>query len=173
MTKVIDKLIENTKKAYKESILIDNTILQDLLLEILTDSKKLQEKLDNLSVDNGEEIVGTKKKRYTYEQVKAITKIQLQLAKEEITIDTANREILKIANHFPVHNLVQYNKRLKKALDGIGEYGFAFPSNWAKALLEITNNNPMVVKALREQQRLYREKDGRIKQTLEDLLNGI
>lgn len=173
MTKVIDKLIENAKKAYKESILIDNTILQDLLLEILTDSKKLQEKLDNLSVDNGKELMGAKKKRYTYEQVKAITKIQLQLAKEEITIDVASREILKIANHFPVHNLVQYNKRFKKALGGIGEYGFAFPSNWAKALLEITNNNSMVVKALREQQRLYREKDGRINQTLEDLLNVL
>ena len=173
MIKVMDTLIENTKKAYKESVLMDNTILQDLLLEILTDSKKLQEKLENISIDKGQKSERAKKKRYTYEQVKEITKIQLRLAKEEITIDVAGREILKIADHFPVHNLVQYSKRYKKALDGIGEYGFAFPSNWAKALLESTNNNPLVVKALREQQRLYREKDGRINQTLEDLLNGL
>lgn len=174
MTKVINKLMENTKKAYKESILIDNTILQDLLLEILTDSKKLQEKFEEKLIDRKEETVGLKKKkRYTYEEVKAITKVQIRLAKDEISLEDARQEILNISNRFPVHNLVQYNKHMKDRFNGIGTYGMAMPSNWAKALLEITNYDSLIIKALREQQKLYKEKDGRINQTLEDLLNGL
>lgn len=173
MQEVIDDIIKNTKKAYKESIIIDNDTLQDILLEVLTDVKKLETLLSNGLDDVKKNIVTSKKKRYSYEQVKAITKIQLQLAKEEIDLESASKRILEIANHFPEHNLVQYNKRFSKALDGIGEYGFAFPSNWAKALLEVTDNDSMIIKALKEQQRLYKEKDGRSNQTLEDLLNGL
>jgi len=173
MREVIDSLILNSKKAYKESIVIDNDTLQDILLDILTDSNKLKKMLEDTCQNSVEESTKSKKKRYTYEQVKAITKIQIQLTQEEISLKIASKKISEIANHFPIHNLVQYNKRLKKALLGIGEYGFAFPSNWAKALLEVTNNDSMVIKALREQQRLYKKKDNRINQTLEDLLNGL
>jgi len=173
MKKVIENLILNTKKAYKECIALDNTNLEDMLLDVLTDAKKLEEMINNNFEDVIKDITTSKKKRYTYEQVIAITKIQLQLAKEKISLEEASSKILEIADHFPIHNLVQYNKRFKKALIGVGEYGFAFPSNWAKALLEITNNDAMVIKALKEQQRLYREKDGRVNQTLEDLLNGL
>ncbi len=58
-------------------------------------------------------------------------------------------------------------------MNGVGSYGFAFPSNWAKALLEATNNNALVVKAFREQQKLYSEKDGRINEKLQALLDSI
>jgi len=173
MREVIDNLIENGKKAYKESIVIDHEILQDILLEILTDVKKLETMLNNDAEGVKKNIVISKKKRYTYDQVKAITKIQLQLAKEEIDFESASRKILEIASNFPVHNLVQYNKRMQGYLKGVGSYGFAIPSNWAKALLELTNNDSMIVKALREQQKAYMEKDGRVNQTLEDLLNGL
>jgi len=43
MKKITDNIIENAKKAYKESILIDNTTIQDLVLTIITETKKLQE----------------------------------------------------------------------------------------------------------------------------------
>ena len=173
MNSVVKNLILNSKKAYKESIVIDNDLLQDILLDILTDIKKLQEMLDDSMEDNMEISKKITKKRYTYEEVKAITEIQVKLAKDEISFEAGNREILKISDRFPVHNLVQYNKQMQDRLSGTTRYGLAIPSNWAKALLEITDNDSMVIKALKEQQRLYKEKDGRSNQTLEDLLNGL
>ncbi len=176
MKKVVESIFLNTKEAYKESIVIDNEKLQDLLIVILADAKKLQELLEE---DKGDIKVDTNEKeksvstRYTYEQVKAITHIQLELARETMPIEAAEREVLKIASTFPIHNLRQYNKRLKEYLNGVGSYGFAFPSNWAKALLEATNNNVLVVKAFREQQELYSEKDGRINEKLQTLLDSI
>lgn len=95
------------------------------------------------------------------------------MAKEIISLRVAEEEILKVSSTFPVHNLRQYNKRMKSYLSGIGEHGFAFPSNWARALLKETNNNPLVVKAFRQQQALYLEKENRINKKLEDLLDSL
>ena len=139
----------------------------------MTDTKKLQEMLDDSFEDNMEISKKSTKKRYTYDEVKAITEIQVKLAKGEISFEAATKEVLKISERFPVHNLVQYNKQMKDRLNGTTNYGLAIPSNWAKALLEVTGNDSMVIKALKEQQRLYKEKDGRSNQTLEDLLNGL
>ena len=173
MNEVIENIIKKTKKAYKQSVIIDNEELQDLLLEILTDIKQLEiveEQKENMTV---KEDIGNKKPRYKYEEVKAIMSVQLRLAKGLISLEDASSNILKISGRFPIRNLVQSNKRIKNKLVGIGEYGFAMPSNWAKALLEVTDNNPMVIKALREQQRLYLEKDGSNNRTLEEVLNRL
>lgn len=173
MNEVIDSIILNTKEAYKQSVVIDNEKLQDLLLTILTDSKKLQSLKEEELINNPKVNKENLSTRYTYEQVQAITKIQVNLAREEISLSTAISEILKISSTFPVQHLKQYNKRVISYLNGIGEYGFAFPSNWAKALLEETNNNSLVVQAFRKQQELYLEKEGRINQKLEKLLNNL
>lgn len=172
MSEVIENIIKNTKKAYRQSVIIDNEELQDLLFEILADIKQLEIAEEEKEIIVKEEI-GNKKPRYTYEEVKAITEVQVQLAKDLIPFEVASRKILNISDRFPVHNLVQYNKQMKERLKGTTKYGLAIPANWAKALLEVTDNDSMVIKALREQQRLYKEKDGRINQTLEDLLNGL
>ena len=52
---------------------------------------------------------------------------------------------------------------MQKTLVGIGEYGFGYPANWAQALLEMTSGKEraQIFKALKEQQRLYLEKDGK------------
>jgi len=174
MKEVIESISKNTKEAYRESIVIDNEKLQELLITILADAKKL-----SILIEENKDInMNTDKKsnvstRYTYEQVKAITKIQLDLARDVISLEVAEREVLRIANTFPIHNLKQYNKRLKNYLNGIGEYGFAFPSNWAKALLEETNNDRLVIQAFEKQQDLYFQKDGRINEKLEALLKSI
>lgn len=174
MKKVLESIILNAKDAYKESVIIDNEKLQDLLLTILTDSKKLQELKEDESTTNlnkeNEDKVST---RYTYDQVQDITKIQVKLAKEEISYKLAEEEIIKISPTFPIHNIKQYNKRVKNSLKGIGEHGFAFPSNWAKALIEETNNNPLVIQAFKLQQKLYLEKDGKVNKKLEEVLNSI
>ena len=41
---------------------------------------------------------------------------RIELAKDKISYEVAEREILKIASQFPVHNLRQYNKLMKQRL---------------------------------------------------------
>ena len=170
----LENIISNVKKCYKESILIENEKLQDLLLTTLTQLKKIEEEISNVDLDN--QNINTSEnvnKRYLYEQVRQITKIQIELAKDKISYEIAEREILKIASQFPVHNLRQYNKLMKQRLNGIGVYGFRIPSNWAKALLEETNNDKLVIQALNEEQDLYFEKEGRRNEKLDKLLNNF
>ena len=173
MHKVIENIVIKTKKAYKQSVIIDNEELQDLLLEILTDIKQLEITEEEKEKMTAKEDIGNKKPRYKYEEVKDITEVIVKLGKDLIPLEVAKREILDISERYPVHNLVQYNKHMKDRFNGIGTYGMAIPANWAKALLEVTGNDPMVIKALREQQRLYLEKDGTNNRTLEELLNGL
>lgn len=170
MKNLIEAIIENSKKGYRESIVINNNKLEEILLNILTDTKKLQDICIELDNTQKQKNNISANKRYTYEQVKQITKIQLKLAQDKLSMNVARREILNIADFFPVHNLPQYNKRLKEYLSGIGSYGFAFPSNWAKALLEETNYNKLVLQALQQQQNLYYEKDGKINNKLAKIL---
>ena len=165
MNKIIESILLNTKEAYKESVIIDNEKLQNILLDTLTLIRTLQ----NSSAS--ETIFKDTKKRYSYEQVVNITKIQIKLANNIIGIEDAKKEILKIAEFFPVHNLNAYNKRLLDYLSGVGTYGFAMPTNWAKALLQETNNDKKVLKALREQQDLYMQKDGTSNKKLTRLLD--
>lgn len=171
MNKTYEQVIINLKDCYKESVLIENEKLQDILLNTLTEMKKLEEIDMNIKQYNVQK--DQMSKRYTYEQVKSITKIQLELAKDIISYEVAEREIKNIASTFPVHNLRQYNKRLKATLSGIGTYGFAYPSNWAKALLEATNNDSLVITALTEQQNLYFKKDGKRNEKLDILLKKV
>lgn len=171
MNDKIEKIVLNLKECYKESVIIENDKLQDLLLNTLTELKLLEE---SIMSDSKDIIVKeTKSTRYTYEQVKEITKIQLELSKDKITYEVAEREIQKIAPTFPTHNLRQYNKLMKQRTSGIGVYGFRIPANWAKALLEITNNDPLIIQALREEQDLYLEKEGKKNEKLDKLLDQI
>lgn len=175
MKDVIDNIYETTKKAYKESILIDNVKLQDLLFEVLADVKKLESFTEETNKNRIVPVQSTttRKTTYTQDQVTRITKVQLKLARNEIAEVVAKNEILKISPTFPVQHISSYNKRIQKYLEGKGEYGFAFPSNWAKALLEETSNDSNVIKALKEQQALYLEKDGYINKKLSHVLQTI
>ena len=169
LNKEIDCAIENIRKSYKLSVLLNNIELEKYLLDTLSI-------LNNIKNGNEEMMLKSnnkkKKNRYTYSEVRAITKIQLQLSKGEIPLESAEREVEKIVNTFPIHNLNQYNKRVTNLLNGIGEYGLGMPSNWAKALLEETNYDKNVVNGLKEQQRLYREKDGKANKRIDKLLNN-
>jgi len=111
--------------------------------------------------------------KYTYEQCIEIMKIYIDTIDEKIPFDVAERNILDIANNFPIHNLKQYLGRTKKYLSGVGEFGFGFPSNWAQAFLEVTHNNPLVIQALKEQQRLYEDKGRGRNKKLENILKSL
>ena len=115
-----------------------------------------------------------KSNRYTNDQIKEILKIRIELAKELISCEIAERETLKIVPTYPVQNLISDAKRMQKTLVGMGEYGFGYPANWAQALLEITSGEEraQIFKALKEQQRLYLEKDGKNNKKLEKVLQA-
>ena len=171
MKELIENVFDHTKEAYKESIIIDNEKIQDLLFVVLENIRKIENILD--ADHSNKEMKTGKKTTYAEDQVRKITKIQLRLARNELSAQTAIDEILNVSATFPVQHLNSYNKRMQKYLSGKGEYGFAFPSNWAKALLQETNNNPLVIKAFREQQALYLEKNGRINKKLDEVLNNL
>ena len=112
--------------------------------------------------------------RYTDQEVKKITKIQLDMVNNKIPFEAGERSILMVHPEFPVRNLKSYNKNLGKYLSGVGCYGpKSLPANWAKALLEATNYNSNVIQALKQQQNLYLQRDGKINNRLAQLLDGF
>ncbi len=62
----------------------------------------------------------SKSNRYTNDQIKEILKIRIELAKELISCEIAERETLKIAPTYPAHNLKIYTNQMRKTLAGIG-----------------------------------------------------
>ena len=109
---------------------------------------------------------------YTNDQIKKILKIRIELAKELISCEIAERETLKIVPTYPVHNLNSDAKRMQKTLAGVGQYYLSYPANWAQVLLEMTSGEEreQIFQALKEQQRLYLEKDGKNNKKLEKVL---
>ena len=47
MKDIVNKIFENTKSAYKESVLLENKIMEDKLLTILADIRYLQNEIEN------------------------------------------------------------------------------------------------------------------------------
>ena len=112
--------------------------------------------------------------RYTNDEVKQITQIQLAMVKNEMSYTEGEHSVLNIHSKFPVHNLQSYNNNLKKYLSGLGCYGpRSLPANWAKALLEATNNNSMIIQALNHQQELYLQNTGRNNRRLNHILQNL
>ena len=112
-------------------------------------------------------------RKYAYDQCVEIMRVFIGTIEERLSFDAAERKILDISEGFPIHNLKQYLKRTEKYMEGTGEFGFGFPSNWAQAFLEVTNNDPLVVKALKEQQRLYENKGKGKNRKLDKMLGSI
>ena len=115
-----------------------------------------------------------KSNHYTNDQIKEILKIRIELAKGLISCEIAERETLKIVPTYPVHNLNYDANRMQKTIAGAGQHYLCYPANWAQALLEITSGEEraQIFKALKEQQRLYLEKDGRNNKKLEKVLQA-
>ena len=64
----LENIISNVKECYKESILIENEKLQDLLLTTLTQLKKIEEEISNIDLANQTIITNENtNKRYLYE----------------------------------------------------------------------------------------------------------
>ena len=112
-------------------------------------------------------------KKYNDEQCFEIINTYIDTVEERITYTQAENRILAIAKDFPIHNLSGHLRRVRKYLSGKGEYGQRYPANWAMAFLKATNNNPLVIKALKEQEALYLEKDGKCNGKLKELLENL
>ena len=111
--------------------------------------------------------------KYNDKQCKQIMTILVNSAYRKIPPTIAKKYITDISSTYPIHNYDRYVNITAKYLSGKGEYGFAFPANWAKAFLQVTDNNENVIHALRDQQRLYLEKDGRNNGKLKKLLDSL
>lgn len=112
-------------------------------------------------------------KKYSYEQMLGIMNAYIDCVEGRAEREVARKNVLTIAKDFPIHNFDQELKKVSDYLSGKGWYGYSYPSGWAKAFIEVTNQNPNVIKALREQQRLYFEKDGKFNNKLQDVLDNL
>ena len=111
--------------------------------------------------------------KYSYQQMLGIIDVIINCAQERISNRQAEQKILTIHSGYPVHNLKQEKRKANDYLSGKGWYGYSYPAGWAKAFIEVTNNDSLVIKALREQQKLYLEKDGSFNNKLEEILNNL
>ncbi len=102
-----------------------------------------------------------------------IISIIIDCAEEKIDIKTAGAGVARVEKDYPIRNMKQEVKKAKDYLAGRGYSYYKYGAGFAKAFLEITNNDPEVIKALREQQALYLEKDGKNNGKLERVLDGL
>jgi superoxide dismutase len=81
MDETINKIFENSKQAYKKSILLGNEELEELLFLILTDSKKLLDEVENKKTAKSS---STTMERTEDEEIKRVKrKIPLWFSKPE------------------------------------------------------------------------------------------
>ena len=72
MTEIINNILENSKKAYKKSIMINNEELEELLFSIITDTKKLLDKVSDKKRGLGVILCLIDKKTYLRENLVAL-----------------------------------------------------------------------------------------------------
>ena len=90
MKEIVNKIFENAKSAYKESVLIENKIMEDKLLTILADIRYLQNDIENNKyIKKKKKKIDTEKVNNEVEKVKR--KVPLWLEKP----NQLNYKILK------------------------------------------------------------------------------
>ncbi len=109
-------------------------------------------------------------KKYSYDQMLRIMKIYIECVEGHLPMKIGEKRVLAVAPTFPIHNFNKELSKVKKYLSGRGAYGYSYPAGWSKAFIEVTNKNPNVIQALKEQQRLYKEKEGCIKKKMVNLI---
>ena len=115
-------------------------------------------------------------KKYTQQQCEEIIKIYIEIVNNKSSEIEAKEKLKKISALYPIDNKSHFKQKIewvKSYLAGKGKFGYGFPANWAKAFLEVTNYNPLVIKALKEQQELYLKKKGKNNKKLEKLLENL
>ena len=115
-------------------------------------------------------------KKYTQKQCEEIMKIYIEVVNNKLDEIEAKEKLKKISVAYPIDNKSHFKKKIewvKSYLEGKGKFGYGFSANWAKAFLEVTNYNPRVIKALKEQQELYLKKKGKNNKKLENLLENL
>ena len=91
----------------------------------------------------------------------------------ELTYTETEARAKVVVPLYPSKRLKQEINRFKNILEGRGSYGFRYPANWFKAIFEVTNNSENAVKAAKEQQSAYLEKDGKVNKRLDLLLDSL
>ncbi len=107
---------------------------------------------------------------YTDEQVNQICRLMVTRVNNTISDENLINGVLAVAGGYTRKNIIKEAKRFGRYMKGHGEYGYALPANWARGFLTVTNNDPLVIKALKEQQQLYENKHGKVNQRLDDVI---
>jgi excinuclease UvrABC ATPase subunit len=114
--------------------------------------------------------------KYTDEQVNQISRLKVDYVNNIISGEELINSVLAVAKDYPNprSNIIADAKRFGRYMKGHGEYGHALPANWARGLLDVTNNDLLVIKALKEQQQLYKNKNkrGKVNETLDAVIEN-
>jgi hypothetical protein len=70
MINTLNKILENSKIAYKESVLVDNSVIEEKLLSIISDSKYLIDRLENGEMKTKNTLNGMRTESEEIERVK-------------------------------------------------------------------------------------------------------
>jgi hypothetical protein len=108
-------------------------------------------------------------KKYTDEQVNQICPLMVDYVNNTISDEKLINGVLAVEKDFP--NIIAVAKKIGRYMKGHGEL-YALQTNWAKGLLAVTNNDRLVIKALKEQQQLYKNKYGKVKKNLDTVIEN-
>ena len=92
MKEIVNKIFENTKSAYKESVLTENKIMEDKLLTILADLRYLQNDIEN------NKYIKKKKKKIDIEKIN--NEIEKVKRKVPLWLEKTNQLNYKILKTF-------------------------------------------------------------------------
>lgn len=146
MTEIINKILENSKKAYKKSILINNEELEELLFSIITDTKRV---LDEV---NSEE--------------KNINNVSSQNRTEEEEIKRVRKKIpswFSKPNQYNHKILVAYMKLSNKNKDTITMEVLEKEAGLKNSQVFISNFNQMKIISYKNHGKVFIEENGIIK----------
>ena len=92
MKEIVNKIFENAKSAYKESVLIENKIMEDKLLTLLADIRYLQNDIENNKY--------IKKKKKKIDEEKVNNEIEKVKRKVPLWLEKTNQINYKILKTF-------------------------------------------------------------------------
>jgi len=110
--------------------------------------------------------------KYTHEQRLMVLEICSDCAEGILPISLAEEKVKAAVPIYPYQNLSGEVSRFKNYMAGRGAYGYGYPATWAKALIELSKTSPKVIQALKTQQQLYYERDGKNNANMAKLLEN-
>lgn len=173
MIEVLNRILENSKESYRESIVIDNKLIEDNLLSIISDSKYLIDMLENSKSTKVRDTMNTDNRSESEEIERIHRRIPLWLNRPH----QYNHKILVTymmlsnQNETPISvSLLEKNCNIEDSSKFNSHYNgmkSISEKNHGKVFTEENNNvklwepiSEFVINEFKKQQELYLEKEG-------------